>query len=366
MTKIFLSWIISPGLSGIIASFIFLATKHSVLCHKNSLRRGIFAIPIYFFIALGICTFFVINKAPGGINLAKKGTAENWRKALILTGILSVVYALLCLVFLVPFFKRKLIDEEDMKWYHVFMPWVSKQPHNPNLAKQMAIRAGHKVEEDEISDMKLASTPKSSGLKGALTHGLTVDVVSVRSDRIQKVHDEAEKFDAKTEYLFSFLQVCTAAFASFAHGSNDVANAAGPLAGIYAIYISGDLPDEKSVSVPIWILVLMGFAIDVGLSTFGYNVMRNLGNNITYQSPARGFSMELGTSLTVVTASFLGIPVSTTHCITGATVAVGIVAGNFRAINWRMVSWTIFSWLLTLPVVGLISGLLFLALKGTV
>ena len=76
---------------------------------------------------------------------------------------------------------------------------------------------------------------------------------------------------------------------------------------------------------------------------------------MTYHSPSRGFAMELGTALTVVTASKLGIPVSTTHCITGATVAVGLCSGN-KAVKWSVVSWTIFSWILTLPVTGFISG----------
>jgi phosphate/sulfate permease len=98
----------------------------------------------------------------------------------------------------------------------------------------------------------------------------------------------------------------------------------------------------------------MGLSIDLGLVTFGYHVMRSLGNNITYQSPSCGFSMELGAAMTVIIASFLGIAVSTTHCITGATVAVGLCN-----INWKVVSWTIFSWVITIPVAGVIAGALF-------
>jgi sodium-dependent phosphate transporter len=192
----------------------------------------------------------------------------------------------------------------------------------------------------------------------AMTKGVTIDVASAQSNHVQKIHEKAIKFDDKTEYLYSYLQVCTAAFASFAHGSNDVANAAGPLSGIIQIYQNGTLPKDK-VPVPFWLLAFMGISIDLGLILYGYNVMRNLGNNITYHSPTRGFSMELGAAVTVITASFFGLPVSTTHCITGSTIAVGLCNGEFGAINWSIVSWALFSWILTLPIAGLISGGIF-------
>lgn len=101
-----------------------------------------------------------------------------------------------------------------------------------------------------------------------------------------------------------------------------------------------------------------GAAIVVGLWTYGYNIMRNLGNRITLHSPSRGFSMELGSAVTVVLATRLALPVSTTQCITGATVGVGLCNGDWRTINWRMVAWIYFGWFITLPVTGLIAGCL--------
>ncbi len=86
--------------------------------------------------------------------------------------------------------------------------------------------------------------------------------------------------------------------------------------------------------------------------------MRNLGNRITLHSPSRGFSMELGSAVTVVLATRLALPVSTTQCITGATVGVGLCNGDWRTINWRMVAWIYFGWFITLPVTGLIAGCL--------
>lgn len=104
--------------------------------------------------------------------------------------------------------------------------------------------------------------------------------------------------------------------------------------------------------------VFGGAAIVIGLWTYGYNIMRNLGNRITLHSPTRGFSMELGSALTVILATRLALPVSTTQCIVGATVGVGLCTGNLKSVNWRMVLWAYAGWVITLPIAGLISGCL--------
>lgn len=171
---------------------------------------------------------------------------------------------------------------------------------------------------------------------------------------LSKMHEHVPHYDNKTEHLYSFLQVMTAATASFAHGANDVSNAIGPLAAIYLIWQSGETSSKSPV--PIWILVFGGAAISIGLWTYGYNLMINLGNRLTLHSPSRGFSMELGAALTVILATRLGLPISTTQCITGATVGVGLCSGTYKAINWRMIAWIYMGWIITLPVAGIISG----------
>lgn len=116
--------------------------------------------------------------------------------------------------------------------------------------------------------------------KTAINAFIFMDVAATQGQHLENVHAHAVKYDVRTEYLYSFLQVCTAALASFAHGSNDVANAAGPLSAITQLYENGNLSsfkDKAKVSTPIWILALMGFAIDCGLVLYGYNIMRVLG-----------------------------------------------------------------------------------------
>jgi phosphate/sulfate permease len=135
-------------------------------------------------------------------------------------------------------------------------------------------------------------------------------------------------------------------------------SAVGPLATVFTIWNSGEKILAKSAAVPIWVLAYCGAAISIGLWFYGYNMMRQLGNRITLHSPSRGFSMELGSAVTVVMATRLALPVSTTQCISGATVGVGLCAGTWKAINWRMIAWIYFGWIITLPCTGIISGCL--------
>lgn len=96
----------------------------------------------------------------------------------------------------------------------------------------------------------------------------------------------------------------------------------------------------------------------IGLWTYGYKIMVNLGNRITLISPTRGFSCELGSTITIIIATRFGLPISTTQCITGATVGVGLCNGDWKSINWRMVAWIYFGWIVTVPCAGIISGCL--------
>lgn len=128
---------------------------------------------------------------------------------------------------------------------------------------------------------------------------------------------------------------------------------------IYNIWSTGTVESTKA-AVPWWILLYGGIGIDVGLVLYGYRTMRTLGHKITYLSPSRGFAVELATAFTVLTCSKLGLPVSTTHCVTGATAAVGLMNKNgWKTLNWKTLGLVFSSWIFTLPIAGLLSGLLF-------
>lgn len=164
------------------------------------------------------------------------------------------------------------------------------------------------------------------------------------------------------ERIFGYLQIATACFVAFAHGANDVANAVGPAAAVVQIATLGELPAE--VPVPLWILVLGALGIVIGLATWGYKVIATIGGKITELTPTRGFSAEFGAATTVLIASRLGMPISTTHTLVGAVVGVGAARG-IGALDLRVVSQIVGSWLVTLPVAGGLSAVFYLILERT-
>jgi phosphate/sulfate permease len=207
--------------------------------------------------------------------------------------------------------------------------------------------------------------------KYLLLQGVARDVVTQKN--LGAVHARAIVYDNKTEHLWTYAQVASAMMMSIAHGSNDVANAVGPWVASYNTYQSGEVTSKADT--PIWILVIAGLLLGIGFwskyfsskhssislisfTVYGFNVMRSLGNKITQVSPTRGFAMELGAAITVLLASRLGLPVSTTQCLTGATIGVALCNFDVRAVNWKQILFIFSSWIITLPSAGLISGLL--------
>ena len=164
------------------------------------------------------------------------------------------------------------------------------------------------------------------------------------------------------EKVFAVLMVFTACAMAFAHGSNDVANAVGPLAAIASVVQSGGEIAAKS-SMPWWILLLGATGIVAGLATLGYKVIETVGRNITELTPSRGFAAELAAATTVVLASGTGLPISTTHTLVGAVLGVGLARG-LSAVDFSVVGRIIVSWVVTLPVGAGLSIFFFFTLKG--
>jgi PiT family inorganic phosphate transporter len=159
---------------------------------------------------------------------------------------------------------------------------------------------------------------------------------------------EGEASAKSVENIFGILMIFTACSMAFAHGSNDVANAIGPLAAVSGIVSSGGV-FEASSGLPSWILILGGFGIVAGLATWGYKVIATIGKNITELTPSKGFAAELAAATTVVIASGTGLPVSTTHTLVGAVLGVGLARG-LDALNGKVVGKIFLSWIVTLPI----------------
>jgi len=179
------------------------------------------------------------------------------------------------------------------------------------------------------------------------------------NDEELKPKYQVETFDPKTEQLFSFLQILTACFGSFAHGANDVANAIGPFAVVISVYSTGTVDQDSPI--PWWVLAGGGLGIVIGLATWGHKVMATIGENLCKVTPSRGFNIELASAITVLTGSKIGLPLSTTHCKVGGVVGVGLADGR-NAVNWMLVLQVFGGWVVTLPIAAAVSGVVYLIL----
>ena len=167
---------------------------------------------------------------------------------------------------------------------------------------------------------------------------------------------------ANVEKVFAILMVFTACAMAFAHGSNDVANAIGPVAAVVSIVQSGGEITQKS-TLPVWILLLGGAGIVAGLLMYGRRVIATIGKNITELTPSRGFAATLAAATTVVLASGTGLPISTTHTLVGAVLGVGMARG-IGALNLNVVRTIFLSWIITLPAGAIMAIFFFFTLKG--
>lgn len=198
----------------------------------------------------------------------------------------------------------------------------------------------------------------------ALGAGVVVALLGkVAINKIQPDKKAEKDFHYHTvERVFAVLMVITACGMAFAHGSNDVANAIGPVAAVVSTAQAGAVMDKAGL--PIWVLVLGGAGIVVGLGTYGLRVIKTVGSHITQLTPTRGFSAEIAAAFTIVVASGTGMPISTTHVLIGAVLGVGMAKG-ISAINLGIVGKIFLSWIITIPAGAILSVIFFYILRAT-
>ena len=185
--------------------------------------------------------------------------------------------------------------------------------------------------------------------------GFFISKILVRFIPDDDSKDFAHQFNT-TENLFKYLQIVTAFYIAFAHGSNDVANAVGPLAAVVSILQGGAV--EMKVEMPTWILGLGGGFIVLGLMVWGYRVMATVGESITDITPSRGFCATFGAASVVLICSKMGLPISTTHTLVGSVIGVGLARG-LPTLNLGIIKMIFVSWITTIPFTAVISMLFF-------
>lgn len=206
-------------------------------------------------------------------------------------------------------------------------------------------------------DLDLPTTYLLATAIGVLVAGL--GVWGVRRIRAVPGADRQSQF-VTVERLFGVLMIVTACAMAFAHGSNDVSNAVGPVAAVISVATTGQVGQSAPLSP--WVLLLGGVGIVLGLATFGRKVMRTVGEQITALTPSRGFAAEMAAAVTTVVASGTGMPISTTHTLVGAVLGVGFARG-IAAINLSVVRNIFVSWVITIPIGAMLSIVLFVILR---
>ena len=202
-------------------------------------------------------------------------------------------------------------------------------------------------------DLSFATAMAYALMIGAV--GFVISKVLVR--RVEDVPTEdIHQQLVSTEDIFKYLQIITAFYVAFAHGSNDVANAVGPLAAVVSILESGTV--QMKVEMPVWILAMGGGCIVFGLLIWGRRVMMTIGGKITEITPSRGFSAEFGAATVVLICSKMGLPISTTHTLVGSVIGVGMARG-LPTLNLGIVYKIFISWISTVPFTAILSAVLF-------
>ncbi|MEM1189050.1 MAG: inorganic phosphate transporter [Pseudomonadota bacterium] len=202
----------------------------------------------------------------------------------------------------------------------------------------------------------------ANALPPSIAFGVIIAVAGALSlRRIRYEENEDDRF-ASVERVFGVLMVFTACSMAFAHGSNDVANAVGPLAAVANIVQSGG-EVAAVAAMPGWIMLTGAAGIVIGLATYGWKVIATVGSKITELTPSRGFAATLAAASTVVLASGTGLPISTTHTLVGAVLGVGLARG-IAAIDLRVIGSIFLSWLITLPAGAILAIIFFFTLQG--
>jgi phosphate/sulfate permease len=336
---IVLSWLVSPLFAGIFSAVFFYLINTFVFNSANPYKNTSKLFPIITFLTFFINALFIIYKGSPQLDLDE---LPLWI-AIVSSLLIGLVTALIAHFLYLPYVKKK-IENQDQDNVNInrTTSYIENMNHNHNEILEYRPLYENNIElDDYIKDNK-----KYIMFLEKYKHEQT----------IEQLHENAQEIEPRSEKLCSWIQIITACFSSFAHGSNDVANAIAPLATIYHIYKFNDI--TKKADVPIWILVIGGIGIVIGLATWGYKIIDRIGRELTKVSTSRGFIIELGAALTVIIASRAEIPVSTTHCQVGSVIGCGLV-GGIKNIQWKLVKGILFSWFITLPFTGGLSALLF-------
>jgi inorganic phosphate transporter, PiT family len=333
--QIVMSWVASPLLSGTIAFVVFSVIRRSMINVSNPVQATKRWAPAFIFLVFGILTLVTFFKGLKNLHLDL-----SLSQALTYAGGISLLASLIGWLLI----------------RRVHVPSVAESSEVPLAALSTDLRA---------------MVRRARRLKEMATKEVEESVENIEQhlqDLMEKVQLSEANIHTREDFrfvekVFAYLQILSACFVAFAHGANDVANSIGPFAAVVSLARGGTDALTAQTAVPVWILGLGGAGIVIGLSMWGWRVIETIGRKITELTPTRGFAAEFSAATTIVVASRLGIPISTTHTLVGAVFGVGIARG-MESLNPRVVRDIVTSWVITLPAGAGLSIVFFFILKA--
>lgn len=382
------SWFISPVLAGVVSVLLFFVCKFFILSKSDPLEPGLRFLPVFYAVTIVVNMFSVFYQGPEMLGFDR---IPLWGTFIISFGS-GIVAAIIIRLFVVPW-QRKRIKTDVLRScstdHPIFLvgdetevpvPGDPEAPlpletvvEGPNGVKDVVVHQNGN-QSNYPSSAFLLTPPSVSQTSSSLSSATPNSCLSSGNDSKHKLNAKTPSAKEKalqsgrsaimdapeSARLFSFLQILTAVFGSFAHGGNDVSNAIGPLVSLWLIATTGMV--SQQAATPIWILLYGGFGISLGLVILGRKVIKTIGEDLARITPSSGFCIEIGSALTVLVASNIGIPISTTHCKVGSVVFVG----RFRSrenVDWSIFRNIVLAWLVTLPISGGISAAIMAGLR---
>lgn len=374
--KIVASWFVSPVLSGIISASIYFIVKKFILSKKDPIPPGLKALPLFYGFTILVNIFSVVHDGPQMLYFDK----IPWWGAIIVAVGLGIISAMFVQMFVVP--KQKASIDEIIAERNRGPSFTFGSEENFRSAtppQELATIENGVIRPTTYSFSEDA--PKKDGYTPATAQQAKAGRNSPPADKclnlpanasqlplVDTSKSSSQEGDLQKETeapevgkLFSFLQIMTATFGSFAHGGNDVSNAIGPLIALWAIYTEGSVAQKSEP--PIYLLLYGGIGISVGLWVWGRRVIKTIGEDLTKVTPSSGFSIEIGSAFTVLLASKCGLPISTTHCKVGSVVFVGWTKSTKEGVDWSLFRNIVIAWIVTVPLTAAISALLMFIFK---
>ncbi|HSX10931.1 MAG TPA: inorganic phosphate transporter [Chlamydiales bacterium] len=321
------SWIISPLLSGLLSYAIFSLIQRKILFALNPIEASQRLTPYFVFLCFSVVTLSILFQS-----------VDYSTPTACLISIAVGLFAAILSGLLVQRNSDPALQLTD--------------GFNPYQAVSLE-KALHHLQRVHLSNHNMAHAHEISSILAQVEH---------LSETVKKntpfIHS-ANQYHG-VEKIFISLQILSACLVAFAHGANDVANAIGPVAAVLGVLKTHTLTGQSTV--PSWLLALGGGGIVIGLATWGWRVIETVGKKITELTPTRGFSAEFGAATTILLASKLGLPISTTHALIGGVLGVGMARG-IKALNLQTLKEIVISWIVTIPLCALFSILAFYLLK---